>query len=656
MKIKYHPQSPLLSVVLNLMLAYIVYMLCRILYVAENWNLFSQDWCNLSLLSLLRGGVRYDSSAIAYTNTLYVLLMLLPVMVKERGWWQTMCKWIFVSINSLAVAANLSDAVYSQYTGRRTTSNFFSQFSNEGNLGTIFATELLNHWYLLLAALVLIALLWLLYVKPQGDLLPSDGAPLQPMRRRYRLVQTIAFVVALPLSVVAMRGGIINTYRPVSLTDANQYVNRPNEAAIVLNTPFTVIRTIGKTSFEVPDYIAADQLEGHYTPLHIPDSSATPTRRNVVVLIVESFGREYIGFYNRHLEGGSYKGYTPFVDTLLTQSLTWSETFANGRTSIDGMPAILASIPMFVEPFYFTGYSLNRVSGLPGELKHLGYSSAFFHGADNGSMGFQAAARSMGFDAYYGRDEYDADPRFGGEADFDGTWAIWDEPFLQYFATKIGEMPQPFCAAVFTASSHHPFVIPECYRDTFPEEQLVMHKCIRYTDHALRRFFQTASQQPWYDSTIFVLTSDHTNMSNHDYYLTPIGLFRGPILIFDPSGQLPRGVRRGVAQQIDIMPTLLSILGYNRPYVAFGDDLLSATPEQSWTVNYSGGVYQYLQRDTLIQFDGTRVLRAYDLGADPLMQAPLSTYPSHHLMRLKAIIQQYMTRMVTDQLTAPSSM
>ena len=644
MKIKYTSRSPLVATVLNIILAYAVYMLCRIAYVCENWHLFSQGWDNLCLWNLLRGGLRYDGSAIAYTNITYAVLMLFPVLAKERRWWQTMTKWIYVVVNSLAVVANLCDAVYSQYTGRRTTSTFFHEFRNEDNLGSIFFTELLNHWYLVLIGAALIAMLWLLYTKPSGDI--------QAERRKYHITQGISLSLMLPLALIAMRGGLIGTYRPVSLTDANQYVNQPGEAAIVLNTPFTVIRTIGKTTYQDPGYFDEETLSTIYTPLHTPDSTAIPTHKNIVVLIVESFGREYIGFYNRTLDGGSYKGYTPFADSLLGESLTWQETFANGRTSIDGMPAVLASIPTFVEPFFFTSYSLNRVSGLPGELGKIGYTSAFFHGANNGSMGFEAAARAMGFDAYYGRNEYDADPRFGGEADFDGTWAIWDEPFLQYFATKMGELQQPFVTAVFTASSHHPFVIPDKYKDIYPEEEMVMHKCIRYTDNALRRFFETASRQPWYDNTIFVLTSDHTNMSNHDYYQSPIGVYRAPLLIYDPSGQLPRGIRNGIAQQIDIMPTLLGLTGYPYPFVAFGRDLLDSTSNNGWTVNNNNGIYQYLANDTLIQFDGDKVSAVYHLASDPLMKSPLPANANGHETRLKAIIQQYMSRMVHDKLTA----
>ena len=213
---------------------------------------------------------------------------------------------------------------------------------------------------------------------------------------------------------------------------------------------------------------------------------------------MESFGREYIGGFNKWLDDGKYKGYTPFTDSLMRHSATWMYSYCNGRKSIDGMPSILSGIPMFVEPFFLTPSSMNDVSGIAGELKNKGYYSAFFHGAETGSMGFQAFARTTGFTDYFGRTEFNEDKRFRGDDDFDGTWAIWDEPFLQFYALKMSEFRQPFVSAVFTASSHHPYAVPEEYKDVYPEEGIVIHKCIRYTDNALRRFFETARRQPWY--------------------------------------------------------------------------------------------------------------------------------------------------------------
>ena len=619
-------------------------MLCRIVYVWENWELFAGGWNELSLWMLLRGCLRFDTSAIFYTNALYLIIALIPFTIRTKQWWNILTRIIYGIINSIAVIANLSDAVYSQFTGRRTTASFFSEFAGDDNLGTIIFTEIGRHWYLVLIGSILIASLWLFYKSEKNE----------TKKTLRTFTYWIPLLVSIPVTLIAMRGGIINTYRPLSLADAAQYVNRPSETAIVLNTPFSVIRTIGKTAFIDPKYFNDTELTLIYNPEHYPVTDSLPSldnKKNVVIIILESFGREYTGFFNKDLEDGKYKGYTPFIDSLLSVSLTWQQTFANGRRSIDAMPAILSSIPMFIEPFFMTGYSLNRITSLAGLLKDEGYNSAFFHGANNGSMGFENYALAAGFDQYLGRNEYNNDKRFGGNNDFDGTWAIWDEPFLQFYATKMSEMEEPFATAVFTASSHHPFVIPEQYKNIYPEEELVMHKCIRYSDNALRKFFATASQQPWFKNTIFVITNDHTNISNHDIYKTPQGLYRGLLFIYDPSGKLPRGVRPGIASQIDIMPTLLGLLGYDRPFVAFGQNLLETPADSMWTINYNGGIYQFMQGDTLIQFDGNQISNCYDIHSDPYMKHSLPHHPKKMELKLKAIIQQYMKRMSEDRLT-----
>lgn len=320
--------------------------------------------------------------------------------------------------------------------------------------------------------------------------------------------------------------GLQSGVRPITINNANEYVNRPVECALVLNTPFALMRTIGKSVFSVPTYYPSLEASAKvFDPIHKPVATAH-NKKNVVILIVESFGREYIGAFNKQLEGGSYKGYTPNVDRLISKSCVFEYSYANGHKSIDGMPSVLSSIPMLIEPFVLTPSSMNAYTGIPGHLSKWGYQTAFFHGANRGSMGFLAFANKIGFQSYYGRQDYSADKRFGGDADFDGNWGIWDEPFLQYFCTKMGEMRQPFMTAIFTVSSHHPYMVPRKYENIFKEDGLPIHKCIRYTDMAIGKFFATASKQPWFKNTIFILTSDHTNQSDHQEYKTDIGSLR----------------------------------------------------------------------------------------------------------------------------------
>ena len=644
--------APLVTSLVNLLLAYVTYFIARVAYMLVNLSYFTQGLTFSQLMEMFGGGLLFDTSAIIYTNLLWIVMMLFPLWAKETPLYHKICRGLFVTVNGLAFIANLADSVYFPYTLRRTTTSVFKEFDNESNLGDIVGTELINHWYLVVIAAVVIFALYKLYVMPRTD---KAHYPTTKSRVKYGLIQLACLAGAAPLCVGGCRGGLQSGVRPITINNANQYVTRPTDCALVLNTPFSMLRTIGKSVFAVPDYYPSmDAAAAVFNPIRHPKPQHKPMKKNVVIIIVESFGREYIGGFNTMYFGGKYKGFTPNVDKLIKKSAVWYYSYCNGRKSIDGMPSVLCSIPEFIEPFVLTPASMNTYTGIAGHLSKWGYQTAFFHGANRGSMGFLAFANKTGFQNYYGRQDYDADKRFGGDADFDTNWGIWDEPFLQYYCTKMGEMRQPFMTAVFTVSSHHPFVIPEKYKKVFPEEKLPIQKCIRYTDMAIGKFFESASKQPWFKNTIFVLTSDHTNMTDIKQYQTDIGGFCSPIIIYDPSGHIKPGMRNGVAQQIDIMPTVFGILGYDKPYLSFGCDLFSTPNKDTYAVNYLNGVYQYVKYGYVLQFDGTQTKGIYKL-TDVLMQhnlrghVPVQAKMEHEL---KAIIQQYMYRMVNDKLMA----
>ena len=634
--------APMAFLLCNLAIAYVLYFLARIIYLLVNYSYFEQGLTGSHLTEIFQGGLVFDTAAILVTNIPYmVLLMLTP--------WRKIAKWVYVIINSAAVATNLIDSVYFRYTMRRTTTTVFSEFQNESNLLGVFGTEFVNHWYLVLLFALFVYGLWKLYRDP-------GKANVGRCWWRWYPIQVVLLAAFAPFVVAGIRGGFTTAVRPITISNANQYADRPIEAALVLNTPFSLYRTIGKDVFVVPTYFADQkEMEAIYSPVHdglSGDSAFTP--KNVVILIVESFGREYIGALNKTLENGRYKGYTPYVDSIISKSVTFSHTYCKGRKSIDGMPSILSSIPMFVEPFFLTPASMNQVSGIASLLAGEGYQTAFFHGAQRGSMGFQAFSRATGFQDYYGREDYNSDARFGGDADFDGMWAIWDEPFLQYYATKMSEMKEPFMTAVFTASSHHPYAIPEQYKERYPEEGIIIHKCIRYTDMAIGRFFEKASREPWFNNTIFVLTSDHTNLSDHEFYQTDIGGFCSPIIIYEPGNtERQPEIQDKIAQQIDILPTLMGMLHYQKPYFGFGIDVLNTPAEDTWAVNYLNGIYQYVKQGHVLQFDGQQTKAVYALSDSLMQQNLINKVPQQAQMEreLKAIIQQYMERMVNDRLT-----
>jgi phosphoglycerol transferase MdoB-like AlkP superfamily enzyme len=625
-----------------------IYSLCRIFFFIANKSYFTGMTFE-HFADLLKGGFQFDISALAYTCALYTFMQIIPFRFRLNKIYQNIAKWIFVVVNSIAVLANCIDVVYFRFTNRRTTNTVFSEFQNENNILKIAVHSVFEYWHVTLFAIALIFLIYKLYCFPTIVKKQTFSLKLGIIYYSAHTLLMCGFIAA---TVIGMRGGATVAIRPITLSNANKYVNKGNETAIVLNTPFCIIRTIDKQVYVNPHYFDnEDKMSKIYSPIHCPNPQEEFRPLNVVIFIVESFGKEYSGFFNSHLDNGTYKGYTPFLDSLCAESLTFTYSYSNGRKSIDAMPSILSSIPMLIEPFILTPYSTNDISGIADVLKTKGYCSAFFHGAPNGSMGFQAYAKSAGFDDYFGLNEY-------GNTDSDGMWAVWDEEFLQYYAKKMGELQQPFVTSVFTATSHHPFRIPQRYEGKFPKGTQPIHKCIGYTDYALRQFFKTVSQYDWYNNTLFVLTADHTNQTSHDEYFTDLNSYSVPILFYHPGSDLKKLDTLPV-QQIDIMPSILGYLNYDKPYFAYGQDIFSIDQKDKFVINYNNRLYQFIQNDCFLQFDGQKTKSVYNYKSDIFLQKNLAGTIDNKQNKmettLKAFIQQYVSRIIENKLTADAS-
>lgn len=639
----------------NLLLLMLLYTLSRLFFYLISGDLFP-NVSGAHLREMLLGGMRFDLTAVLYLSSLYLLLMLLPLPWKWRTnkTYQTVAKWCLWVPNILGLIVNCADMVYVRFTDRRTTMTFFSEFENDDNLLRIFLTGMVQYWYVTLFAILIVALL-IIGTRTRAS---EERILLHPVL--YYAGNTVLLIVSVYFIVIGIRGGFGAYTRPITMSNALQYTNRPEETMLVLNTPFSLMRSSEGRTYHDPKYYDREQLEQLMTPCH-PNEQVIPhemDRQNVVILILESFSKEYIGCYNRKLDNGTYAGYTPFLDSLLEHSISYRLSYASGRKSIDAMPSVLSSLPMLIAPYVVTAYSTNNVSSLAACLKPKGYATSFFHGAPNSSMGFQAYARSAGFDSYFGKDEYEAFCRQTGRNaadDYDGTWAIWDEEFLQFYCDKMSEMKQPFVTSVFTASSHPPYAMPERYKTKFPPTDPPIFASIKYSDNALRLFFEKVSKQEWFKNTVFVLTADHTSESIDPQFTSDLGRYKVPIVIYAPSLPELQGVadREKIISQTDIMPTILGILGYDLPYVAFGQDVLNTKKEDTWAVNYipGNGYYQYMQGDWMLQFDGEKVVHAYRFKEDTLQVKDMKAqYPKEYENRLKSLIQQYMFRMNHNQL------
>lgn len=640
-------QSPMWSAAVNLFWVYLLMEVTRLVFYWENRELFHLTWDSFLLIS--KGGLLFDTSAILYMNVLWLAMVFLPLHLKERPWFWKAEHWVYVVPNSIGLLLNLCDTAFFAYRQHRTTMAIFDEFGGEGNIAKVMFSEAVAHWYLVLIFIAAVAALWLLYRPASQHITPPDY-------RRYYVSRTLGLAFWIVTFIWGVRGCTLSKVtRPISIGYAQRFATEPIDVDLVLNTPFAMLRTIGGLPDASPTFYSdPEELKSIYNPEHQPATHALAGAlkgHNVVFIVLESFSQEFVGSLNPGLEGGKYKGYTPFLDSLMSKSVRFEHTLSNSGFSIDALPSLLASTPRMARPFVVSPFSINHISGLGELLGNKGYHTAFFHGADNESLGLQAFTRSAGFKNYYGINEYEADPSTRGHADFDGTWGIWDEPFLQYFARKISKMPEPFLTGVFTLSSHHPFDLPANRIKDFPPEKMEVCRLVRYTDDALRRFFATAEKQPWFNNTIFIISADHAflNAPAHEVYNNEMGKMKIPIFIYDPSGTLEPGVRPGIMQQIDVAPTLLGLLGYDKPFFAFGNDVFGISPDESWGLRWNH-IPQLVQGNYVLQLETEdwTPIALYDYVADPYLKRNLlnSGLPVQEQLerKLKAIVQTYSER------------
>jgi phosphoglycerol transferase MdoB-like AlkP superfamily enzyme len=613
----------------------VFYQICRLLFLAFNHIYFGTTGLG-DLWPIFVGSLRFDASALMYLNVVYIFLFVLPFGFRYNKTYQKVAKWIFIITNSVGILANLADIGYYPFLLHRTNASFFLEFKHDTNLLFEAGEFLLSYWPLSLIGAFMV---YVLHKSYEWIKMPHR----QPVK--WWNWGTVPIMVILWLGLA--RGSFRPENRPLNISYAGDYANNPSEVNLVLNTPFSIMSTWGNIKLKDVNYFASQEdAAQYYSPVQSFSDTVGTKRKNIVIIIVESLSKEFIGGLNK--DKANYKSYTPFLDRLLEQSLTFNHSFANGKRSIEALPSITASIPSLQEAYVLTPYCGNQINSLGNIFQTKGYHTSFFHGASEGSMGFSAFMKTAGFTHTFSRKE------FNNDSEFDGMWGIWDEPFLQFWAKQMNTFQEPFCSVLFTVSSHHPFKLPEQYKGKFPTGPLDIHPSIGYTDMALEKFFDSTSKMPWYQNTVFVLTADHAATYAHEEtYQSSVGAYSVPIIFFTPDGSL-RGRLDGPAQHTDVFPTLIHHLGLDEKIIVFGNNALDTT-QNPIKVNCYGGIFQAFDKEFMLQFDGEKPIGLYRYKIDPRLTTNRLGDPTIHVnhlvLALKAYIQQYTYRVKNNKLT-----
>lgn len=618
-----------------------------LLLAISRWLLFVFNASNFPDLSVSEQfrlffiGMRFDIWTLIIANLPFLVFYGIPFRFKYNKVYCKVIDILFVITNSLSITLNLIDVIYYRYIDKRMTSELFGFMQHtDDNQGGLVKQFLVDFWFMVLVFILFLTAIIILTRKTRVK--PAVVTNL----KYWYTTSSLAFLLLIALSIIGLRGGLQN--KPISIITTAQYT-KPQNMVLVLNTPFTIGRGSSGDVLKPIHFFDDDELEELYSPIHkdlkinqFIDGDAKGY--NIFMIILESHGQEMVSFYNEKRT----ETITPFLDSLLTNSLSFNG-MANGRQSIEALTSILSGLPSLMSKDYVESrYAANRLDGFGSILKQHGYSTAFFHGGNNGTMNFNSSAFSAGFDNYYGRDEY------GNDDDYDGTWGISDMPFLQFTASKLNEMPKPFAAGVFTLSSHHPFKLPKSYE--LPEGNYAtdFEKTVRYTDDALRHFFETISKYDWFDSTIFVIVGDHVNPEHrYDNYLNGYGQYQIVTAIYAPSIIKPLKTNI-MAQQTDIGVSLIAALGYNDSIFSFGRNVFDSLQEPCFS-SYLNNIYQYSDGKHMLQSDGNNITAVFDLDNDPCLNENLYKVGEEEQWdqlnnKFRMLLQQYNNRMINNKL------
>lgn len=617
-------------------IAFLVSTLCRLIFYVYNVNNFVGNPLNAFLQ-----GLRFDAVSVTYCFAPMIILSLLPIPWRRTKFYQGIISFLFYLGIVLTIIPNFVDTISYHFTVKRSTADVL-QFATTGDdASKVIPDFIKENWYLVILLVILLWMISKLYAKT------IKYYSKVKMTFKSFIIQFGLMLLGLGFVILGARGGM--ELKPINIIEASRYV-KPNFVPVVLNTPFTILKTLLQESIKTKKYFTEQEAEEIYNPIYSieSNSSLSDDKKNVVVIILESFAKEYVGYFNSERE------FTPFLDSLMHESLVFTDAYASGQQSIDAVPAIFSSMPdLMTRPYILSSYSNNKLPGLPSALNKHGYQTSFFHGGNNGTMGFDGFMNNVGIQKYYGLDQY---PEERVQKDTDGKWGIYDGPYLEYFANELDKQKQPFFSSIFTLSSHFPYTLPVGYENKYPNGPHPIMELVAYSDDMLRLFFERAKTKSWYDNTLFVITADHTAQPIEDYYKSRIGKYAVPLVLFSPKGDL-KGEDTKVSSHIDIMPTILDYAKLNGEYFTHGTTLLDSNRE-GYAMQFENGLYQYVDKNYVLLFDGRKIKEYYRRKTleflEPFRIEEIKDDEKKHLdqilKKMKAIIQKYNNTLIHNRL------
>ena len=529
---------------------------------------------------VLRGMITDQSTAVApaflrglwFDNVMGCYVMIVPlalVLIATslgycRRWMMRAVAVWFCVLYALLMMASAANIPYFAYFFKNINSSIFEWFGYTGTTAGMVFQEKTWWIYIALYFVLTIVFCWLVWRITEKTVLQNSS-------RKYWLPSLLISVALVALCLFGIRGR--TGYNPIKISQA-YYSNDPFLNQLGINPGFNLMTSalddMRKENAELMlmpydeaiSYVreslgitgAADSTRILFRQMRNTggETGLTTTKPNIVIILMESMSSALLG-----------KGYTPVLDSLKTQSLYFSNFSSAGIHTNHGMTATLYSFPALMKRNLMKGTVTPKRDGLPTVLKQNGWHNLFFmtHEAQYDNM--NAFFRTNGYDEIYAQEDY---PR----EEIVNSFGVSDHFLFDFALEKLNKIQDiPFMATLLTISNHPPYIIPDWFKPTSkdPETQIV-----EYADWCIGDFLKKVKKESWYDNTVFVVLADHGKLVGTADSELPQSYNHIPLMIFG-AGIQPQEYNQ-LGMQVDVMPTLLNIIGIDYDYNGFGTDLL----------------------------------------------------------------------------------
>ena len=553
--------------------ALVVFFLFRLMLFTSIDYEFATDISFITKATAFVKGVWFDNVIACYISILPLVVMWVSLFFKRFPRWAFRFTSVFTSaLYTIAFVVSAANVPYFQYFFTNINSSIFNWFGYAGTTGGMIFGETA---YILpiICGILAIAFIWIANIK-LSRWFASKAAKEEPLQ--YKMKPLIIYVAGglavIGLCVFGIRGR--TGYNPIKVSQAyycqdaflNQLGVSPTFNLLTSymddmrkeNRPIELLDD-SEALKNMQQYLNREGIEG-VSPLarKVEASDSSMGKRNVVIVLMESMSARLMQSY------GQEKTLTPFLDSLYNQSRSYRNFYSSGIHTNHGITATLYSFPTVLNRNAMKGSKIPRYVGLPDVLAKNGYRNMFFMSHESQYDNMNAFFRTNGFHEIYAQEDYPAE-------EVVNSFGVPDAFLFKYALNKINEKAkdkQPFFSVILTISNHPPYIIPDGFksRTSEPEDQIV-----EYADRAIADFMRQAKKEPWYNNTIFVFLGDHGKIVGTPECEMPQSYNNVPLMIYG-EGVEPQIVTE-LASQVDVAPTLLSMLGIGYVQNNFGVDL-----------------------------------------------------------------------------------